>query len=65
MSKLKTTEKKLRKARKLSNDALVGMGWDLVAGYADEDPWAVAVFHELRERLKDCPWNKGRNPRRG
>jgi hypothetical protein len=63
MPRLKTTPKSLKRARKLSNDELVGMGWNMLAGYAAEDPWAVAVFHEIRERLKDCPWDVGR-PRR-
>ena len=61
MKRLKTTPKKLRKARKLTNDELTGMAWNMLAGYAADDAWAVAVFHEIRERLKDCPWDHGRD----
>lgn len=61
MRMLKTTTKKLQKARKLSNDELVGKGWNMLSGLAMDDPWAVAVFHEIRERLKDCPWDAGRS----
>jgi hypothetical protein len=56
LSRLATTPKKLRKARRLDNDELVGMGWNMLSGSAMVDPWAVAVFHELRERLKDGPY---------
>ena len=57
---MKTTKKKLHKARRLTNDELVGMAWGMIAGYAPGDPWAVAVFAEIRDRLKDCPWRNGR-----
>ena len=46
---LATTKKKLRKARRLSDDQLMGFIWAELTNC----PQTVAWMHELRERLKD------------
>lgn len=66
MRSFSTTRGALRRARKLTNDELTGSVMLMLpapgkrGGRVKAHEQATALMHEIRERLKDSPWNDGR-----